>query len=199
MAPTSQQIIARRRALALVVLALIVSLIWGIPQLFANPNSGAQPSATASVEETQSAPAAITECAAGVVKLEAFVGTETQETKNSFQASENPYLWYEITNTGIVDCTFNLGARATFFTITSGEQTYWSSRDCDREGLSDTMTLLPSNQTLKSTPSMWLKVVSAAEGCGEGMSPVPTGGASYHLKAEVNGLLSENTQQFLLY
>jgi len=199
MAPTSKQIIARRRALALLVLALVISLIWGIPQLFANSNSGPQPSVEASVEETQSAPAEITECAAGVVKLEAFVGTELQETKNSYQASENPYLWYEITNTGIVDCTFNLGARATFFTITSGEQTYWSSRDCDREGLTDTRTLLPSNQTLKSTPSIWLKVVSAAEGCGEGMSPVPTGGASYHLKAEVNGLLSENTQQFLLY
>ena len=199
MAPTSKQIIARRRALALLVLALAISLIWGIPQLFANSNSGPQPSVEDSVEETQSAPAEITECAAGVVKLEAFVGTELQETKNSYQASENPYLWYEITNTGIVDCTFNLGARATFFTITSGEQTYWSSRDCDREGLTDAVSLLPSNQTLKSPPSMWLKVISAAEGCGDGMSPVPTGGASYHLKAEVNGLLSENTQQFLLY
>ena len=199
MAPTSKQIIARRRALALVVLAIVVSLIWGVPQLFAGSGTATEPTLEASAEPSETAAPEITDCAAGVVKLEAFIGTQAQETLNSFKSADMPYLWYEITNTGIVDCTFNLGARATFFTITSGDQTYWSSRDCDREGLTDTPMLLPSNQTLKSPASEWLKVVSTAEGCGEGMSPVPTGGASYHLKAEVNGLISSNDQQFLLY
>jgi hypothetical protein len=41
-------------------------------------------------------------------------------------------------------------------------------------------------------------VRSSGEGCGEGQPAVPTAGASFFIKAEVNGVISQNSQQFLL-
>lgn len=197
MLPTQQQIIRRRRGLALAALALIAVLVtWAIQA------TGTQTDSAAVVTEASTDSAAVTtteptECGAGLVKLEAFIGI-AGETRNSFKSDEQPELWYQITNTGIQECLFNIGARATFFTITSGDQTYWSSKDCDRTGLDDAVVTLAPNQSLKSQSSPWLKVRSSGTGCGEGQDLVPTGGASYHLKAEVNGVISENTQQFLL-
>lgn len=197
MSLTDKQIFARRRALALIVFALVTALIWGVSGLFAGSGDPiAQPSESATQD---SAPVLeLAECAPGVVVVEAFVGTEAGEERNSYAAATNPAIWYSATNTGITDCLFNVGARVTFFTITSGEETYWSSRDCDRSGLVDSTVILKANEPLMATPSAWLKVRSSSEGCGEGQPSVPTGGASFFIKAEVNGVISQNSQQFIL-
>jgi hypothetical protein len=90
------------------------------------------------------------------------------------------------------DCRFNVGPRVTFATITSGDQTYWSSRQCDRDGLTDAEVVLPSNQTVPAPRSPWDKVYSSESGCkAEGNSPVPADGATYKIKVEVNGVISE--------
>ncbi|SCX02664.1 hypothetical protein SAMN05216534_0034 [Candidatus Aquiluna sp. UB-MaderosW2red] len=197
MSLTDKQIFARRRTLALIVFALVVALIWGVSGLFAGSGDPvAQPSE--SVTKDAEPILELVECAPGVVLIEAFIGTEAGEERNSYAASANPALWYSATNTGIADCLFNVGARVTFFTITSGEETYWSSRDCNRTGLIDSTVTLKANQPLKSEPSVWLKVRSSSEGCGEGQPAVPTGGASFFIKAEVNGVISQNSQQFIL-
>lgn len=188
---------ARRRTLALLVLVVVIALIWGVSRLFAVPvGPAASVSESATVEPGQAIE--IVECAPGIVNIEAFVGTEAGETRNSFAAAENPALWYSATNTGIADCLFNVGARVTFFTITSGDETYWSSRDCLRTGLTDSTVTLKANEPLKSEPSTWIKVRSSGDGCGDGQPAVPTGGASFFIKAEVNGVISQNSQQFLL-
>lgn len=197
MSLTEKQIFARRRALALIGVAVIAALIWGISGLFAN-SEDAMVKPTESVTQPVDEILELVECAPGIVVIDAFVGTEAGEERNSYAAATNPAIWYSATNTGIADCLFNVGARVTFFTITSGEETYWSSRDCNRSGLTDSTVTLKANEPLKSTPSVWLKVRSSGDGCGEGQPAVPTGGASFFIKAEVNGVISQNSQQFIL-
>ena len=202
---TDESVYRKRRIGALVVLAALVAGIWGIPQLFANTGQEVLP--TPEVTETEDAvPAELTNCAPGVVTVEVMIGklissdgdTQVVETFNSFAPETNPDIWYEITNNGLVDCKFNVGSRVTFFTITSGEQTYWSSRDCDRSNDTDRYVTLPSNSAEEAAASPWEKSYSSENGCSASANDlVPTGGATYKIKVEVNGVISEE-KRFIL-
>ena len=202
MAQLDPVIIRRRRLAALGILAILVVAIWLASQ-FAVGQGQAQ--VDAAPQETEvGIVAEITDCAPGVVSLTAMIGTfdeatEASETLNNFAAGVVPYLWYEVTNTGLVDCRFNVGSRVTFFTITSGEQTYYSSRDCDRSESNDLTVLLQANAPLKAEPSAWDRVYSSSEGCSaaQGLQAVPGGGATYKLKAELNGVISEDVRFIL--
>ncbi len=201
--PTEQQIFRRRRALAVIVLALLVSVIWGIPQLF----SGQSASEVIDSNEVSSDVANLPDCAPGVVAIEVMVGkiketnadgTQSKEILNNFDAGTMPALWYQITNKGTVECKFNVGPRVTFYTISSGDETIWSSKDCNREGLQDTLVSLEANQTLEAIASEWEKSYSSENGCGlEGNDAVPAAGATYKIRVEVSGVLSEE-KRFVL-
>ena len=188
----------RRRLVALVGVVLVAILIFAGSQLFANPNESAEPVATetATTEPTSSE---ITNCQPGVVEVEAFIGKkENHEALINIPAGEPAYLWYEITNTGLVDCIFDVGTYATFFTITSGEQVFFSSRDCDREGDSKAARILKPNIVEKSEPGQWLKVYSSSEfQCSENNRPAPKGGAQYEIRVEVSGVISDQKRFYL--
>jgi hypothetical protein len=192
--PTQQQIYARRRLLAIVAIALVSFLIYiGTSGLLGGqPQSVATPEATETATESATV-AEVANCAPGVVQVEVMIGNET-ETLNTFGSAALPSIWYAITNTGLEDCKFNVGARVTFYTITSGDQTYWSSRDCDRSQDSDSYITLASNQTIEAPKGIWDRVYSSETGCGadDGNSSVPAGGATYKIKVEVNGVISED-------
>ena len=198
--PTQQQIYARRRGLVLLV--LLVAAIWIAVSV--NPFGSSQPealapasseSATVSTEATTAGEAPV--CQPGVVQVEVMIGNET-ETLNTFASDQTPLMWYSIVNTGLEDCKFNVGLRGTFFTITSGDQTYWSSKQCDRDGLVDSDIVLPSNQAFAAVRGPWDKVYSSENGCNaENNDSVPTGGATYKIKVEVNGVISEE-KSFIL-
>ena len=202
---TDESVYRKRRIGALVVLAALVAGIWGVPQLFANTGQEVLP--TPEVTQTEEAASAeLTNCAPGVVSVEVMIGklissdgdTQVVETFNSFAPETNPDIWYEITNNGLVDCKFNVGSRVTFFTITSGEQTYWSSRDCDRSNDTDRYVTLPSNSAEEAAASPWEKSYSSENGCSASANDlVPTGGATYKIKVEVNGVISEE-KRFIL-
>ncbi len=199
MAPTQQQIYARRRALLLLVLVVIGVFVWNSLSS-SQPNPAATLSSTSSVSATASTPTnEVADCQPGVVTVTAHIGDASGE-KSSFASDEKPQLWFDITNTGPVDCKFNVGSRVTFFTITSGDETYYSSRDCDRTQDEDLVTVLKANSTISSdrAGAVWERVRSSSTGCGAEQEPVPSGGASYFLKVEVNGVYSENQVQFLL-
>ena len=202
MAHLDPVIIRRRRVAASGILAILVVVIWLASQLLIGQGQAQVDSAPEEAEVAVSAE--ITDCAPGVVSLAAMVGTfdetsQVSETLNNFSSDAIPYLWYEVTNTGLVDCRFNVGSRVTFFTITSGEQTYYSSRDCDRSDSKDLTVLLQANVPLKAEPSAWDRVYSSSEGCSaaQGMQSVPGGGATYKLKAELNGVISEDVRFIL--
>ncbi|MEY3384398.1 MAG: hypothetical protein RLZZ212_985 [Actinomycetota bacterium] len=200
--PTQEQIFRRRRALAVIALALLVSLIWGIPQLFRGPASDVL------VPDDSAQPIGnVAECAPGVVAIEVMIGriietaadgTQNKETLNSFGVETLPALWYKITNNSQSDCSFNVGPRVTFFTISSGDQTFWSSKDCNREGLEDAIVNLAAGQTLEAKASEWERSYSSQNGCNlEGNDAVPAAGATYKVRVEVNGVLSEE-KRFIL-
>lgn len=196
MAPTQQQIYARRRGLAILALLITALTVWGFSSFGSGQN--AEPTPIPTVDETTTAaPTEIVDCQPGVVVVEAKIGNET-ETKSSFAAGDKPLIWYTITNIGAVDCNFNVGSRVTFFTITSGNETYWSSKDCNREEDVDAVVRLAPNTPVEAPKGVWERVRSSGEGCGADQQPVPAGGASYFLKVEVNGVYSENPVQFLL-
>jgi len=194
-------IIKRRRVAALGILAVLVIAIWLVAQLVIGQGQ------TQLLPRPRNRGRCLSRnhrLCAGVVSLAAMIGTFDQATKvsetlNNFSSDAIPNLWYEVTNTGLVDCRFNVGSRVTFFTITSGEQTYYSSRDCDRSDSKDLTVLLQANVPLKAEPSAWDRVYSSSEGCSaaQGMQAVPGGGATYKLKAEVNGVISEDVRFIL--
>lgn len=137
-------------------------------------------------------------CPPGTVSVVAQIGDSTGALSNRFNSDQIPHIWFTLTNTNSVDCTFNAGAKVQFFTIKSGDEQIWTSRQCDRETLTDSEVLLVAGQITTSPISGWDKVYSSPTGCGRDQQLVTTGGASYHLEAEVNGELSNNDQQFVL-
>ena len=187
MSRPSPVVLLLRRIFVLGVLALI---IWGIISgigwvvgLF-GPHT-----ATPTNIETNGQ-----ECAPNSVTGKAMVGDGTSE-KLSFAPAEQPMLYFSLTNTGKVTCQFNGGPRVTFFTITSGTDQIWTSRDCDRAGLVDKFVTLKPGQTLEWPSNSWYRVRSSSTGCGSGQTPVLPG--AYNLQVEVAGVLS-GQQQFLL-
>jgi hypothetical protein len=137
-------------------------------------------------------------CPPGTVSVMAQVGDSAGVLMNRFSADQTPHIWFTLTNTNSVDCKFNVGAQVQYFTIKSGDQQLWTSRQCDREGLTDSEISLKAGQTISSPVRPWEKVVSSSTGCGSEQESVVTGGSSYHVEAEVNGELSKNDQQFIL-
>ena len=118
------------------------------------------------------------------------------DPRQSFGASENPYFGFSLKNIGTVDCNFNVGSAQQFFTVTSGAEVYWSSKDCDRSATLDMMRIIKVGETLPSQPTEWQRVRSSATGCNaaSGQSTVPGGGATFHLNVSVAGVLSEPGQ-----
>ena len=197
------EIYRRRRIAALVALLVLAALVWAattaIGNLFAGPAT--QNSETTLPEDGEQSGVVLESgalCPTGTVAVEALVGDAEGNNYLSFEAKETPHIWFTLTNTNSVDCTFNAGAKVQYFTILSGEQTIWSSKQCDRSGLEDAEVVIKAGETLAGLPQPWEKVFSSDSGCGADQPPVVTGGASYHLKAEVSGELSTNEQQFVL-
>lgn len=192
----------RRRIAALVVLGLaiwlvvaLLSAVFGfIGGLF--HHGSATPAASQSASPSANATGALTVCAPGTVTVTAFIG-DGKSSFSSFAPGVNPKLWFTLNNTGTVSCTFNAGSAVQFFTITSGAETIWTSKQCDRSHDSDAIVTLEPSVALRSTPSAWVRVRSSETGCGANQTQAIAGGASYHVKAQVNGVIS-NDVQFIL-
>lgn len=190
----------RRRIAATIILALSIALIWAgigsVVNVFTGPTSQASPTPT--TPESNVEVDAGQDCPPGTVFVEAIVGNADGEGQLSFASDETPYIGFSLTNTNSVDCSFNAGSSVQFFNITSGEQLIWTSEQCDRSELTDGIVMLIAGETISSPVQPWEKVYSSESGCGAEQKPVVTGGASYHLKVEVNGELSKNSSQFVL-
>ena len=209
MSETPSSVFWIRRAVVLVALFLILGLVgFGISALF-NATSNAESQEETPAAETEAAPEEleIRECLPGTVVVTAEIGDASGEVDFDFNSTELPHMWYTITNNSGVDCKFNVGSAVTFFEVTSGNELIWTSRDCDRSSDTNEFGVLKAGATLASPPMPWEKVRSSDTGCGAGQTDVITGGASYFLSVEVNGVLSkedaieapDSDPQFLLY
>lgn len=176
---------------------MLVGVIWGIASLANNLNSGnkaGNPSASLTAASTAGAGEA---CAPGAITVKPFVTDKgLTDARSSFGPNELPYFGFSLTNNGTVDCSFNVGSAQQFYTVTSGAEVYWSSKDCDRSATLDMMKVIKVGETLTSQPTSWDRVRSSATGCSaaSGQTSVPAGGATFHLNVSVAGVLSEPGQ-----
>lgn len=204
----------RRRRLVVLLGFLAVVAVIALVVLKPGSSSGQEdtPSGGASPSPSVSPSATPSDAAPGVTPSPSVSAQEgdpecTDETvtveahtdKSTYQAGEMPQLSLSLTNTGDVACTIDVGTSQQVFTVTSGQDTYWTSTDCQVEPTNAIMLLEPQ-KTITSNPAIsWDRTRSATDTCEDERPGVPAGGASYHLSTSVAGIVSAESAQFLLY
>lgn len=132
-------------------------------------------------------------CAADSVLVEALTD------KESYAAGEVPQLSIRLTNTSATPCTINVGTTQQSFTITSGNDAWWRSTDC-QAAPSDMVVTLTAGQVVESSaPIAWDRTRSSVDTCEGDRQRAPGGGASYHLDVSIGGIPSQTSRQILLY
>ena len=202
------QVYRRRR---LLVLLGVIAVVIAILLIIVRPGSSQGDEPDAAGATTPSASPSATEAAAptvipteptaadGDACTEKNVTVEAVTDKSVYEAGEQPQLSVTITNTGKNVCVLNAGTNAQVFTITSGEEVYWLSTDCQAEPIDAEVSLTPGTPISSSVPIVWDRTRSSADTCEGPREAVPAGGASYHLSVVVDGFESDPTKQFLLY
>jgi hypothetical protein len=176
-----------RRIIALVVLAVVITILWnvvaGIVGFFSGIFNGGEAKSNTSAS-APATPGAVGDCAPGTVIVQASVGIDSTP-QSVFAANVKPSFTFTVTNTGTETCNFNAGSKVSFFTVTSGEEVIWDNKDCKTRATSDMDYVVAL-------------VRSSSTGCDATTEKAVTGaGASYHLVATVNGVESESVQFIL--
>lgn len=207
----------RRAVLALGLIAVVVIIVL----IVVRPGSGsAEPGAAATTSAppadaapsepaaTQTAPAADATADPADTSTEGASDAATCSTrdielkpvtdKTSYAATELPQISMSITNSGRADCSIDLGSAQQTLVITSGEEQYWSSKDCQVNGTNQVVTLT-AGQTLSTPPIAWDRTRSSADTCeSTSREPVTAGGATYRLAVSVGDITSADTAQMIL-
>ena len=191
--PSPRELLIRRLVFLAVVIGLIWAIIFAITSFFGWVGSIFNPNQTPTL-------VAGATCQSQQIKIEAHVGTSDAQEQLAFNPGDKPYFWFSVTNTGSVECKFNLGSDVTYFKVTSGSDNVWSSKDCNAERVPAEPIMLQPNVSLSNPVGAWDRVRSDNSGCSanDGLPEVSADGASYYLEADVNGILSTNKPQFVL-
>lgn len=221
----SPAVYRRRRIVLLLAVVAVIALVW---LLIAQPWAGAavrddsaQKSPASAV--TQSAATELPVPGASAAAGDAAADTSTVETApgelpsakacvsgdiavealadaESYGTGQNPQLSIRLSNQGETDCTLNVGTSGQVFTITSGDDVWWRSTDCQSEP-SDMVVLLAAGQSVTSAaPLTWDRTRSSVGSCDDpARQSAPGGGASYYLSVEIGGIASTQPTLFLLY
>jgi cytoskeletal protein RodZ len=209
----------RRRLVLLIGILVVAALVWlFIAQPWngnAAPAPSPSPSVTTPAPTPSSTPSESTDAAADGASADAVdpaasaegvpactnddVAIEALTDQSSYAADQNPQLSIRLTNTSDAECAINVGTSGQSFTITSGNDTWWRSTDCQSEP-SDMIVTIAAGQTVTSaTPITWDRTRSSVDSCQDAnRAKAPAGGASYHLAVAIGGIPSTMTAQFLL-
>ena len=208
----------RRRRLAVFVAFLVVVIL--IIVLFSRCGSGATPTPTPTNTSTSSptstriplvSPTPTGSSTPGTADTAAqYTGTAPEcEAKNltvgaftdktDYAAGELPLLSMTVTNKGATECKVNVGTSQQLFQVTSGDDLWWQSTDCQTED-TDFWMLLPAAKTEKTgSPVTWVRERSSPDTCDIAREPAVGDGASYFLTTSLGGVQSKQSKQFLLY
>lgn len=160
------------------------------PTSSGTPTPSGTPTATSTPEATGTAKP----CVASDILVEAVTDADT------YAAGQHPQLSIRLTNEGDVACTLNVGTTTQVFTVTSGDDVWWRSTDCQTEPSDMVVTLAAGQAVASATPIVWDRTRSSVSTCDTGSRPVaPGGGASYHVAVEIGGIPSTESKQILLY
>lgn len=207
----------RRAVLALGLIAVVVIIVLivvrpgsGSAEPGAAATTSAPPADTAPSEPapTETAPAADATADPADTSTEGASDAATCSTrdielkpvtdKTSYAATELPQISMSITNSGRSDCSIDLGSAQQTLVISSGEEQYWSSKDCQVNGTNQVVTLT-AGQTLSTPPIAWDRTRSSADTCeSTSREPVTAGGATYRLAVSVGDITSADTAQMIL-
>lgn len=212
----------RRLVVLLVLLAVVAAVVWlfvaqpwasaaqtdadPAPSRSASVPPAPTPSSTPVVTPTPEVTAGAEPPAPGPLETAApsctrsDVAVDALTDQDIYAEGQNPQLSIRLTNTSDHSCTINVGTTTQSFTISSGNDTWWRSTDCQSEP-SDMIVTLQAGQTVESaTPVPWDRTRSSVDTCGDQeRTSAGAGGASYHLAVEIGGIGSSATKQFLLY
>ncbi|QEO09193.1 hypothetical protein [Protaetiibacter larvae] len=187
----------RRVVVGLAVLAVIVVIVLlVIPRGGDDPDRapGAGSSQTPSDDETTDGAAAdpTAACDPAVIELTPVIDA------TEFPAGQNPLISMEITNTGAVPCTINVGTDAQRYDIVSGADPIWNSQDCQTSPTPQDQVLQPG-VAVSTTPFPWDRTRSSADTCSADRPQVTAGGATYRLSVSLGDVTSASDVPFLLY
>ncbi|MGG7308749.1 hypothetical protein ACQXVK_16325 [Curtobacterium sp. AB451] len=152
----------------------------------ATPSAAASPSASATASAKDGAT-----CTKDQIALTPVVD------KSTYGPTEDPKIAMSIKNTGSNSCHMDLGSSQQVLTISSGEEQYWSSKDCQTGGTNQDVTI-KAGQTLTTPAIAWDRTRSSTSTCDSSRPSVTGGGASYHLQVAVGNLASKTSVQFIL-
>lgn len=201
----SPQVYRRRRLIVLIgLVAVIVAVVLIIVRPGASQGddgaatSSAPPSTETAAPDPTTIPTEPTAVDGDPCSPEKIV-VEAVTDKSAYEAAEQPQLSVTITNTGKNICVLNAGTAKQVFTITSGEELYWSSTDCQVDAIDAEVSLTPGTPISSSVPIVWDRTRSSVDTCDGPRETVPADGASYHLEVSVDGFTSATSKQFQLY
>jgi len=213
----------RRRRLTVLLVAIVV--IVGIVLLVWQPwNAGATETESGSTSTPTPTPAATSTAAASSAPLPSPTATDTDPPaeaaegesataactaamvevagvtdKESYAPGENPQLSISLTNVSDAPCTMNVGTTTQVFTISSGDDVWWRSTDCQTEPSDQTVTVEAGQTVTSVTPLTWDRTRSSVSTCGDtDRQAAPGGGSSFHLQVAIGGVESAESRQFLL-
>ena len=160
----------------------------------ASPDATNSASASASAEPTSEETPGIVACEAKDLVVEALTDADT------YEAGVLPQLSIRLTNNGATDCTIDVGSSTQVFTVSSGDDVWWSSTDCQQNPSSMIATLAAGATVESKTPVTWDRTRSSVESCASENRPhAPGGGASYHVDVQIGGFEGTVSKQILLY
>lgn len=211
--PQPPQVYWRRRAL---VIGVLLAIVLVVVLIVARPGSGDEgegaaatptpteapaaeaPAATAPAADATEAPDATAAsgdapaCAPGQIVLTPVTD------KTNYGSTELPQISMSIQNSGRADCAIDLGSAQQRLTITSGDDTYWTSSDCQQNGTNQ-VVVVPAGETLSTPPISWSRERSSPDTCDAvARDAVPSGGASYFLSVSVGDVESAEPKQMIL-
>lgn len=210
----SAAVYRRRRLVVVVGLILLVAAIgvgawlliaqpWAAAETTKTPPPSASASATPSTgtDSPSPSPDASTEQAPAIVACEASdIEVAAVADAATYAAGVMPKLSISLTNKGAKDCTIDVGSTTQVFTVSSGDDVWWRSTDCQENPSSMIATLTAGTTVTSKDPVTWDRTRSSVETCTqENRQRAPGGGASYHVEVSIGGFTSPSTAQILLY
>jgi len=192
--PQPPKVYWRRRLVVAIGLLAIIAIVVLI---FVKPGSNAPttPGASPSVSTPGAAPTSTNPANAKACDPTKVVVTASTDS-NSYAAGVNPVLTFALKSTDTVACTFSAGSDKQEFTVKSGTEIYWSSKDCQTAPVAAQVLLQPFVPFAGASVT-WDRTRSSTSTCTAARPQVPAAGVSYHLVVTVNGVVS-NDPQFIL-
>jgi hypothetical protein len=190
--PQPPSVYWRRRLLVLLgLIAVIVIIVLIIVRPGAENTGNETPAPTP--EPTDTVPVTVEgeACNPAVIVLEPITDA------TSYASGVEPQISMSITNTGAVACTLDVGTAEQVYSIVSGTDPIWNSRDC-QEGEESLEQLLEPNTPLTTQPFPWDRTRSATDTCEGGRPEVIAGGATYRLSVSLGDIESAEDTPFIL-